>query len=417
MATTLVYGTALADTLSTDLGTTPNDTVFAYAGNDTIKAGTGTNIYNGGAGIDTVNYGATSPWAGPSLFVWADLSSGFATANYQDGSASSDTLVSIENLTGTNGDDVLIGDANANKLSGGNGVDWLDGQGGVDNLLGANGDDHLVGGTGNDKLNGGNGSDTYYWATGDGVDTFKDTGTGATNVDVINSSAGVFTGLTGVFNSANGIEKIANASYIDGSAAIVTWDFSSIDLDGAAIQVGNFNGNSVIGSVASDVMYGGTLKDTFKGGLGDDTLYGNAGNDTLNGDGGNDLLLGEIGNDVMNGGIGNDVLNGGAGKDTYTGGAGNDTFHIKLGESSTLPGQFDVITQFQGVFTPGGDNDFVVFDVGGAPASLFAASDPLLDTGTIGFTDGATTNFVAITVVGGTIGDFVANMGTDWAFV
>src|SRR6185436_8282501 len=60
------------------------------------------------------------------------------------GIAAGDTFDSIENLYGSNFDDVLRGDGGANTI-------W-----------GAAGDDTLFGGTGNDQMEGGSGNDVYY---------------------------------------------------------------------------------------------------------------------------------------------------------------------------------------------------------------------------------------------------------------
>jgi Ca2+-binding RTX toxin-like protein len=60
----------------------------------------------------------------------------------------------LENVTGGDGNDVLVGDAAANELSGGNGDDVLLGAGGDDVLSGGTGRDLLVGGSGRDTLSG-----------------------------------------------------------------------------------------------------------------------------------------------------------------------------------------------------------------------------------------------------------------------
>ena len=138
-----------------------------------------------------------------------------------------DTLTSIENVTGSDFDDELIGDGNANVLAGGLGDDIIDGGGGndtvsyediveeadsgftvtvdlgqedveqdtgvtgrdtlsnIDNIIGSNFSDHLIGnqfaniltgnagddilegGAGNDILDGGDGIDTASYAGAD----------------------------------------------------------------------------------------------------------------------------------------------------------------------------------------------------------------------------------------------------------
>ncbi len=58
-------------------------------------------------------------------------------------------------LTGTEGDDILVGGSDA---------DTLVGLGGDDTLYGGDGDDLLMGGTGHNTLDGGAGNDTVSYA-------------------------------------------------------------------------------------------------------------------------------------------------------------------------------------------------------------------------------------------------------------
>ena len=83
--------------------------------------------------------------------------------------AAGDRLGGIENLTGSDHNDVLVGDTNANTLMGGGGNDMLTGGAGDDKLHGGAGDDTLTGSSdmntlrgdaGDDTINGGTGSDT-----------------------------------------------------------------------------------------------------------------------------------------------------------------------------------------------------------------------------------------------------------------
>src|SRR5438270_12182117 len=121
--------------MATINGTSGDDNLNGTSGNDTMSGGDGDDVLDGGAGIDTASYTAAAAAVAVSL----------AIAGPQDtGGAGTDTLVAIENLTGSAFDDTLTGDANANTLSGGAGNDVLDG------------------GAGNDVLNGGAGDDTYY---------------------------------------------------------------------------------------------------------------------------------------------------------------------------------------------------------------------------------------------------------------
>ena len=79
-----------------------------------------------------------------------DLNGTFVYAD--DGFGGRDKLYSIENITGSDHNDVIKGDSGANILSGGAGDDELRGRGG---------DDILISGEGNDLLQGGAGKDTF----------------------------------------------------------------------------------------------------------------------------------------------------------------------------------------------------------------------------------------------------------------
>src|SRR3546814_4359380 len=76
-------------------------------------------------------------YAGSAAGVTVNLATGTGTG----GDAQGDTLSGIENLTGSDNDDVLTGDAGANVLDGGAGNDILTGGGGADTLIGGAGTD------------------------------------------------------------------------------------------------------------------------------------------------------------------------------------------------------------------------------------------------------------------------------------
>ncbi|HRC26273.1 MAG TPA: type I secretion C-terminal target domain-containing protein, partial [Alphaproteobacteria bacterium] len=103
-----------------------------------------------------------------------------------DGQGSYDVLYSVENIVGSDFNDVIHGQARAgNSLLGGLGNDWLYGEGGDDVLVGGAGTNVLYGGTGNDVLVFGEGSDTAQG--GAGTDRFSflalDTSLSATILD------------------------------------------------------------------------------------------------------------------------------------------------------------------------------------------------------------------------------------------
>ena len=150
-----LYGDAGDDTL---LGGGGNDRLDGGAGNDQLAGGAGADILIGGDGIDTANYSASTSYVSVHLYN--------GTAN--GGDAQGDTLTEIENLVGSSGADTLIGSADANWIEGGEGDDWIQGEEGDDALLGQGGNDTLHGGIGADQLQGGTGNDALYgWAGND----------------------------------------------------------------------------------------------------------------------------------------------------------------------------------------------------------------------------------------------------------
>ncbi len=75
-----------------------------------------------------------------------------------------------DEIYGEGGDDDLFGRDGNDELRGGQGEDYLDGWGGNDELYGGKHDDHLTGLSGNDWLVGGEGDDFMFGGTG--ADTF-----------------------------------------------------------------------------------------------------------------------------------------------------------------------------------------------------------------------------------------------------
>jgi Ca2+-binding RTX toxin-like protein len=131
--------------------------VFGSSFDDVITGDAGTNVLSGGGGNDAIDGGEgkdiasfeTAP--GP---VVVDLAARTASG---DGS---DTLVGIENVTGSGFDDDIAGTERGNVLTGGDGADVLTGRDGNDTLLGGQGDDTIDGGNGTDTIDGGEGTDS-----------------------------------------------------------------------------------------------------------------------------------------------------------------------------------------------------------------------------------------------------------------
>ena len=128
------------------------DVINGLNGNDTLKGFGGADRLDGGNGIDTVFYGDSSAGVGINL----------ATGRGVGGSAQGDTLISIENVFGSNFNDTLTGTSGANQLHGQDGNDVIKGGGGNDFLDGGNGNDILVSSIWDaSTLDGGAGDDTF----------------------------------------------------------------------------------------------------------------------------------------------------------------------------------------------------------------------------------------------------------------
>ncbi|WP_454916875.1 beta strand repeat-containing protein [Xanthobacter sediminis] len=271
-----------------------------------IGGGKDNDSLNGGSGNDTADYS----------FITKAVNVDLTKIGAQNtGGGGTDTLLSIENVTGGKGNDTLRGTAAANILNGGKG---------------------------SDKLYGGAGNDTYV------VDSAR---------DVIVEKAGAGEDL--VVTMLSQYRLIANVEDLIYSGKK------------SFTGTGNSLNNIIRGGAKNDVLNGGSGDDFLDGGLGNDKLYGGTGNDSYAVDSRSDLvsekanqgfdavittlgsyslgnniegltydgssaftgtgnsldniITGGKRNDVLNGGAGNDTLSGGGGRDKLDGGAGYDT--------------------------------------------------------------------------------------------
>ncbi|MCZ8357678.1 MAG: putative Ig domain-containing protein, partial [Microcystis sp. LE19-388.1G] len=192
-------------------------------------------------------------------------------------------------LNGSAGDDTLNGNAGDDTLNGGNGDDLLNGQEGKDSINGNSGNDTLNGGDDNDILSGGEGNDSLNGSPGD---------------DSLNGDIG-----NDILNGGDGNDTLNGG-------------------DGDDTLNGGNDSDRLFGGIGQDSLNGGLGNDSIEGGEGQDTLTGSNGNDSINGGLGDDNLDGGSDNDTLNGGEGNDTLNGAGGIDTLVGGLGNDTYQI-----------------------------------------------------------------------------------------
>jgi Ca2+-binding RTX toxin-like protein len=367
-----LYGDGGDDTLvggaGNDLlfGGTENDRLDGGAGRDSLYGGDGTDVLiggadndllAGGAGADYLDGGAgthdVADYSASAAGVSVDLADGTATG----GDATGDTLVGIEDLTGSaTGADRLQGDAGANILSG----------------LG--GEDTLIGGAGADTLDGGSGNDTADYSASLAplkVDLTLGTASGgdATGDVLVSIENIVGTGSFGDTvvgdEAANHVWGLGGQDSILGGGGADTLEGG----DGSDTLDGGTGADSLMGGDGDDRLVGGpdsdTASDTLSGGSGDDTLIGGGGADSLSGGSGDDHLFGGAGDDRLDGGSGDDVLRGGAGADHLHGGSGADVFaYASLSESTAFA--FDTIDDF----VAGTDH----FALPGHPTELVSAS-------------------------------------------
>jgi Ca2+-binding RTX toxin-like protein len=176
-------------------GTWTGDTFTGGTGNDRFIGDGGDNVIEGNAGFDTIRYDRSG-----LDHIVADLAAGTVKHVWSSGFVRTgswiDRVSGIEDISASNGDDVVKGANVAEEIRGRSGNDNLQGRGGADIIEGEDGDDRLVGGGGNDFLDGGTGSDTlrgdsgsddFAFHGGSGGDTVLDFADGQDQIIVIGS--------------------------------------------------------------------------------------------------------------------------------------------------------------------------------------------------------------------------------------
>lgn len=306
------------------IGSKFNDVLAGNDGNNFFRGGDGADEIRGGGGIDRVSY------EGAQGVVDVDLN----RTGGQNGIASGDVLVSIENLTGGDYTDWFTGDAKNNEFNGGKGADKLDGGAGqdwtdyrgsgavqidlnqivqhgdqaegdqlynIENVRGSSSGDqitgnalnnHLIGDAGNDIIKGGGGNDILNG--GDGGDSI-DGGAGNDKI-IVNVDANFTDYIDGGLGDDKLVIHFADRGTINGAhldknddGNIVAWFMRDLDPgDSLRLDATGVERLEVYGTQAFDV------------------LHGIAGSDVINGMGGNDEIHGGWG-DALDGGDGNDT--------------------------------------------------------------------------------------------------------------
>mgnify|MGYP006275055707 CR=1 FL=1 len=225
----------------------------------------------------------------------------------------------VNNITGLDGQDYLVG-AELN--------DTLNGGADNDTLYGDQGDDRLIGGTGNDYFNGGLGNDTYVISANGGQDEIAN-GVSDLTTDVVVFEALKSTDITAVYRDpGNGNNNRGDLLIEYGNDHQVRLDYFFDDsyyrideiqfADSVVWDWDDVKALGLVGTAFDDNFSGYTASNNFLTGLdGKDILSGKELNDTLEGGSGDDKLYGNDGDDVLKGGSGNDYLDAGTGNDTY----------------------------------------------------------------------------------------------------
>lgn len=288
-------GTATNDRL---VGTAGDDEFYGFGGNDTIRTNGGSDLAYGGDGRDAFYTGSGTNElygdAGDDLFILSggkdtidggagrdeirylfsdnpievDLVAGTVDEG-RDGSID-DTLVSIEYVVGSNGDDLITGNGTLNRIQGYGGGDTVYGGGGNDNLMGNDGNDVIYGESGNDRLYGMNDDDILNGGTG--ADLLK----GGAGADIFAYASGDDDGLVDTitdYSSAEG-DKLDVSNILAGydplvdlidDFVMITTDLTNsyvfIDANGGAdnfVQVATISGNNTL-NIASLMEASGEL--------------------------------------------------------------------------------------------------------------------------------------------------------------
>jgi Ca2+-binding RTX toxin-like protein len=301
-----------------------SDRVKGTVWDDSFTLSSGAEIIDGAGGSDTVNYSRST--AGVSVNLNVVIQAG--------GFAQGDRLTNIENVTGSEHKDTLIGNAAANVLVGLDGNDTLAGNGGHDRLDGGLGDDILDGGDGNDTLLGGLGNDTLIAGAGNNV---LDGSKGIDTVDYSAHGSGLWIGLGGSDPSDGGVLAYNGDMY----AILSNPDATPKD---TLSWIENVNGTAyadvILGSDAANTLLGNGGADIILGAGGSDTEMGGAGNDTLGtmviGFGGFVGTIDDTGNDKLYGGLGDDILVGSSGADRMDGGDDIDTVNYAFSPEAVV---------------------------------------------------------------------------------
>lgn len=261
-----IYGGSGDDSLTTAGNSVP-DQLFGGLGSDLLTGNDFSDIFEGGAGVDTIYGGAGADvfrvldfqaidelFGGGTLIDGVDtlelsfIKSVGAIVNLEAGvwhlsGGPTQTILSVEWISGTQRDDILTGTDGQETLVGQGGHDALYGRGDIDNLSGVGGNDMILGEAGSDILYGGTGADMLF---------------GGYDDDLLDGDSGA--------------DKLSGG-------------------DGDDILMAGSGNDGLFGGAHHDSLYGDHGNDSITGGAGHDTVDGGYGNDVLTGGAGADDFL------------------------------------------------------------------------------------------------------------------------------
>lgn len=249
-------GCTLVGTTGDDvlLGGAQNDSLHGGDGNDVLSGGAGNNDLYGDNGDDILFSGAGNEvldgGAGHNTASYALAGSGVTVSTAElgpqhTGGAGTDTLINIQNLIGSDYNDHLTGDYEANVINGGLG------------------NDVLVGGLGNDTLTGGAGHDTFKWLAGDsGHDLVTDFSLGADTLDLSKLLQGFGAGADSLddflhFKVMGSGADLVSSIAIGSGGSTQTIDLAGVDLAqhyGVGVGAGGIVAGADAGSIISGML-------------------------------------------------------------------------------------------------------------------------------------------------------------------
>ena len=374
-----------------------NDTLSGGAGDDSFESAAGSDAIDGGDGADVLlleggryRYDFARDGAGvitvtdsedPREIVLTSVEAVFFA-----GTGETWGVDDLFGYFGTEGDDVLSGNALGNALFGMGGNDTLAGGAGSDSLDGGTGADAMAGGTDDDTYFADDSGDTATEAAGEGYDSVVSSVSytlGANLEELVLAGSAAISGTGNALDNwlggndgANLLQGLAGNDTLDGGEGADTMqggtgnDVYIVDVAGDVVTE-SYNagsdevrtalasytlganverltglaatGQTLTGNSLANVLTGGAGADVLSGGSGSDTAawsWSEAGvtvdllNNVLEGDAAGDTLIsienltGGSGADTLSGTGAANILDGGAGADLLTGRGGNDVYLV-----------------------------------------------------------------------------------------